>query len=310
MEKFRKNQKGLFICEECEKLYIKKDGLSKHINIAHSSVKNYYDKWLKEENENKCKICNNQTEFISLRGYKNTCSKKCGDIYTWEKVKESNMKKYGVEHQLDRKEIRKKSRITMKEKYGGETSAQSKILLSKMQDTMLNKYGVKFAAQNEKLLKKQQLTKKKKYANGAYDKEKFIQTNLKRYGVEYPQQNKEIFQKSKQSLFITSEYKNTKLTYQGSYELDFLEKFFKEIDIKNGLSMNYFFKGENHVYHSDFYIPSRNLIIEIKNSYLYEKDKSKIKVKEKTVKNLGYDYIIIIDKNYNEFSKVVLKKGA
>ena len=303
MKEFKKNQEGHFICEECRKNYVKKDGLSKHINLLHNGVKAYYDKWLKDKNEGKCKICNNQTEFTGINGYKNTCSKECGNSYAWERTKKANFEKYGVEHQLERKEIRIKSRLTMKEKYGGETSAQSKNILSKMQNTMLNRYGVKFAAQNEKLLKQQQITKRKKYENGAYDKEKFIQTNLKRYGVEYPQQNKEIFSKSKQSLFAKLGYKNTNLTYQGSYELDFLEKFYDKIDIENGPSVNYIFEEANHVYHSDFYIPSKNLIVEIKNSYLAKKDKKKIDQKEKIVKALGYEYIIIIDKKYDNFKK-------
>ena len=68
MKEFKKNQEGHFICEECRKNYVKKDGLSKHINLLHNGVKAYYDKWLKDKNEGKCKICNNQISLIAISG--------------------------------------------------------------------------------------------------------------------------------------------------------------------------------------------------------------------------------------------------
>ena len=61
MKQFRKNKKGLFICEECGGVCIKKEGLSKHISNNHSTKKEYYDKWLKEDGEGMCKICNKET---------------------------------------------------------------------------------------------------------------------------------------------------------------------------------------------------------------------------------------------------------
>ena len=89
------------------------------------------------------------------------------------------------------------------------------------------------------------------------------------------------------------------LTYQGSYELDFLEKFYDKFDIENGPSIPYLFEGKNKVYHSDFYIPSKNLIVEIKSSYILTLD-IEINEKKEACLNKGYDYICIIDKDYSQ----------
>lgn len=92
------------------------------------------------------------------------------------------------------------------------------------------------------------------------------------------------------------------LYYQGSYELDFLEKFYNKFpDIKRGPSIKYVFNGKNKVYHSDFYIPSLNLIIECKNSYGLKKFKEQIHAKERAAIKQNFNYLIIVNKNYTEF---------
>ena len=58
--------------------------------------------------------------------------------------------------------------------------------------------------------------------------------------------------------------------YRGSFEKDFLDKFSDKFEIKQGLSFKYIINEKNRTYHSDFFIPSLNLIVEIKNSYLAE----------------------------------------
>jgi len=107
---------------------------------------------------------------------------------------------------------------------------------------------------------------------------------------------------------LIKRYKDTNITYQGSYEYDFLEKFYKIFpDIKNGLSFNYYFDNKIRIYYSDFFIPSLNLIVEIKNSYLFNKCKEEIISKESAVRLAGYDYIIIIDKHYKRFKQTYVK---
>jgi hypothetical protein len=113
----------------------------------------------------------------------------------------------------------------------------------------------------------------------------------------------EFFEKSQKKQLKLQKFKNTDILYQGSYELDFLEKYFvKYPDIKRGPTIKYMFDGEFHYYHSDFFIPSLNLVIEIKNNNLFNKDFNKIKQKEIFTIKEGYNYIIIIDKNYTNLN--------
>jgi hypothetical protein len=132
-------------------------------------------------------------------------------------------------------------------------------------------------------------------------KDKTKKTCLRKYGVEYTHQNNEIFQKAFKTGLKILQYKNTNLFYQGSYELDFLEKFYNKCIIKSAPNINYIIDNEKHVYHPDFYIPFLNLIIECKSTYYYKKHKNVVDIKAKATIANGFNYFMILDKNYNIF---------
>lgn len=118
-------------------------------------------------------------------------------------------------------------------------------------------------------------------------------------------QNQKIFDKSFKTRIKIYKYKNIKLTYQGTYELDFIKNFIDKINILNGYRINYISKnGINRVYYSDFYIPSLNLIVEIKSSYTASLDDDLLEKKLATITN-GYNYILIMNKNYQEFINLI-----
>jgi len=73
---------------------------------------------------------------------------------------------------------------------------------------------------------------------------------------------------------------------------------------KNAPRIKYIFKDKEHYYFPDFYIPQLNLIVECKNSHLVKRDKDKIDAKEKAAIANGFNYIMILDKNYNDFNIV------
>ena len=300
-----------FICEECNAQYINLQALSKHIKLKHN-INTYYDKWLKEKGEGLCKICGKKTKrndkFAS--GYKTCCSKECNNKYNLLRTKEEIFKIYGVENPYQAKTVKDKIKETNKERYGVEFITQNKEIelrankkrkktnkerygsenilnnTEKREETCMQKYGVKNPVQNKEI----------------WDKIK--QTNKERYGVEFPNQNREIFDKGFKIRIQTKQYKNTTLTYQGSYELDFLEKYYDKIDIENGPSIKYQFAEKDKIYHADFFIPSLNLVVEIKNSYLYKKYYEHITAKEKGAISNGYNYIIIVDKHYKLFNQL------
>jgi uncharacterized protein YaeQ len=68
-------------CEICNKEVNGTKGLSIHLSKNHKeiSMKNYYDKYLKKENEGKCYFCENNAIFFNLtKGYHKICnSKEC-----------------------------------------------------------------------------------------------------------------------------------------------------------------------------------------------------------------------------------------
>jgi hypothetical protein len=287
MKNFRKTPEGLFICEECNKTYKdKKNGICHHVYKEHDAYE-YYNKWIKEENDDRCKICNNKTDFWSLSlGYMDSCCNiKCQKLYRIKKSREKILEKYGVTNVYKLDFVKDKRNKTMKEKYGAEQTSNSEILKERRKQTFIKKYGV-----TSYVLTKEFNEKRKKSC-------------IKKFGTENNSQNQENFEMGQKTRLTLHQFKNTDIWYQGSYELDFLEKYYeKYTNIQRAPSIKYFFNGKLHYYHPDFYIPSLNLIIEIKSSYLLKRDKEKIEEKEKSTISNGFKYIIIIDKNYKEFN--------
>jgi len=269
MKQFRKTKDDLFICEICGEICKSFKSLGCHLIKQHNiKSKEYYDKWIKQKEDGRCVICGASTTYYNLNfGYTKYCSKKCS---------------------------RNSSEVQEKEK-----------------QTNLKLYGVEYYSQDKEkrkiTQKKIENTKKKRYGNKNYNNsEKNKQTCLKRYGVEHTHQNIKIFEKSQKTRFLRKQYKDTDLWYQGSYELDFLEKYYDKIKIQRAPSIKYKHERKNKVYHPDFFIPSKNLIVECKNLYLYERYKKIINNQKGAVINKNYNYIIIINKNYNKFNLYLL----
>jgi hypothetical protein len=308
VKQFRKNKENLFVCEECGNLCKDKTVLSIHNSKIHKlNPKEYFDKWIKEENEGKCKICNKETDFIGRgQGYKNCCCKQHG--YDWNHIQINKIikEKYGITNIFQSKKIKIKIKKTKKEAYGNEYYFNPE----KIKQTNLIKYGVEYSTQSKNNKEKSIKTFIEKYGvENPYQsekiKEKIHQTNLEKYGVKNPMQNKDIFDKAQKSAFYLKQFKDTNIYYRGSYEFNFLEKYFPLFpDIINAKSIKYIFENKDLYYFPDFYIPFLNLIIEIKNSYLAKKDRDRIDIKEKATITNGFNYILIIDKDYSNFNSI------
>ena len=267
MKEFKKNNVGLFICEECGKECKDKTVLSIHnIKIHHISVKEYFDKWIKEKGDDICVICGNITKLIRNDvSYKKCCCKKCENIYSGIRTKEAIFEKFGVENVYQLESIKEKCKKVKFNKYGDE-----------------------------------------KYQN----RNKIEQTNLERYGVKTPFQNEVVWNKTQINSLRIKKFRNTNIWYQGTYELNFLNKYYdKYPEIQRGPSIKYSFDNINKLYYPDFYIPSLNLIIEIKSNYWYRIHKLNILEKEKATISNGFNYIIIIDKNYYKFDLYLKTKA-
>jgi hypothetical protein len=237
-----------------------------HIGLYHYKDKKiYYDKWLKKDNEGYCSICGNLTKFESIKYGYKNCCSK--------KCKDI------YAHNRSKEEFKKK--------YNVDYPLQTELAQINMRKTVNKKYGSDYFVQSRS----------------------YRQEMLKRYNVENTLQSPELFNKGFRKRIESGKrinsFKDTNLTYQGSYELDFLEKFYDKIDIENGPSVPYLFEGKNKVYHSDFYIPSKNLVVEIKSDYILSLDKEINEKKKATISN-GFNYILILNKNYTELEKLFL----
>ena len=128
---------------------------------------------------------------------------------------------------------------------------------------------------------------------------------LSKYGVKNPSECPNLLAKQQKSARKIHIYNDTNLTYQGSYEKDLLDIYYYHFNIQNGPTIKYLLNGKVHTYHSDFFITEYNLVIEVKNSYLYKRDYKEIKAKEEYIIKNGFSYILIIDKNYEDLNKIL-----
>ncbi len=305
MKSIKTDEKGHFICEECEKAIKNKASFGRHI-LSHGTKEIYLAKWLKEYKDGICKECGESTAILKLK-YNNFCSKSCVM---------KNRHKLGYKERVFTKEITAKSMKTIIENKR-KNPFLNKEIREKIKKTCLKKYGVDHPLKSKKIREKRSNTCLKILGcsepfQSEKVKEKSKKTCLEKYGVEYAIQNSDVHKKQVKSAFYSGInigiFQNI-IYYQGSYELDFLEKYYDLFDeIVRGPSIKYIFKGENKIYFPDFFIKSINLIVEIKSSYTLRENMDR--TKELYSKKLGYDFIMILDKNYEKFNKKYLNKNV
>lgn len=213
----------------------------------------------------KCDICGHEKQITRDKYYKNT--KRINLYACSEKCAVVKIKQVLFENHGDENyNNRDKYKETCLEKYGCENTGQLEEVQTKMKETYFSKHGV--------------------YHN---------------------MQNVDSFNKNQLSGTRTKTDELTGLIYRGTYEKDFLNYCFNnKINVKNhSKSIKYFFEDKNRVYHPDFYFESFNLIIEIKSDYYFEKFKEKNLAKQKSCLKQGYNFIFIINKNYDDFNKII-----
>ena len=205
-----------------------------------------------------------------------------------DKIKQTNLEKYGCENTTQNPEIREKMRQTYFNKTGYDYNSQNpeikqKIKKSKIK-TNLEKYGCENVFQNPEI------------------REKMRQTNLKKYGCENPTQNLYLFEKQQKSAHKLKEYimpsgDNRNIQGYEHFALDFLVKLYEESDIfthKGVPTIKYKFKNKNHIYYPDIFIPSENLIIEVKSIYTYKRYLEKNLAKQQACIDKGYNFMFMI----------------
>jgi hypothetical protein len=178
----------------------------------------------------------------------------------------------------------KKREKTSLIKYGNKNYMGTESFKKKVINIINEKYGCDNIFQNEII------------------KDRIKEVNLQKYGVEYISQNEEIHKK-----IVKSSYKKNELhglVYQGYFEKDFIERYYNKIKISKIDPVEYYL-DKKRIYFPDFFIEEINLIVEIKSSYTYKLHEEKNLAKMNACKNIGYNFIFIIDKNYDEFEKII-----
>ena len=242
----------------------------------------------------------------------NTCLKNHNVEYPTQssevivKIREKNIQKYGVDWISKSEYYKNKFKSTCLEKYGVENPFMFEKFKDKIRNTCLQKYGAENYAQSEEGKEKNVSTCLEKYGtkytfNCDDIRNKIKMTMLERYGVENCSQSEFINAKKEKTGFKPHKLNNL-ISYQGSYELDFLEKYIDLLKIERGPRIKYKFNDKDRYYFPDFYIEDLNLIIEIKSSWFLNKNLDMNNVKQKACVENGYDFIFIVDKNYELFN--------
>ena len=249
---------------------------------------------------------------FQLQSVKNKIKDTCEDRYGFsnpnknglikEKIKKTNREKYGVETVLvlksNRDKLIKKQyecwnnpewvnwfRTNFINKYGGFGFASNDIKI-KCEKTCMSNWGVKNPFQSEEI------------------KEKIVQYYIVKYGVRNPQQVESIHEKSLKTSLKIKKFRNTDMWYQGTYELDFLNKYFDLFKIVRGNPIKYQFEGSK-IYYPDFYLSDFDLLVEIKSSYTFDIDLDRNLSKIKHLNENKIGYIFIINKDYTIFNEII-----
>ena len=290
----------MIICLICKKDYKNFISLRLHINQTHKmNSKEYYDKFLKRENEGICPECGKETKFISLgkKGYHKFCSYKCrsNSKEVKEKYIQTNLEKYGVEHPFQSEEIKEKKKQTCLEKYGVEHPFQSEEIKEKKKQTSLERYGVEHPSQNKEIKEKSKQTCLEKYGvehpfQSEEIKEKKKQTSLERYGVENYNQTQEAREnhskrmKNGGAVYALSFNQNPSKPQVELYEL--VKSLFPEESI-----LNFPAQGKSgKSYSLDIAILSLKIDVEYDGSYWHQ-DEEKDEERQKDLENLGWKFL-------------------
>lgn len=124
-----------------------------------------------------------------------------------EKIKEANIKKYGVDNASRLDYIKEKRKNTFISRYGVETPLQNKEIMKRVKETNLSKYGFVNPSQVPEFREKVAATAFKHY--GVYNpsqseeiKQKVRDTNIQKYGVPCSMQSTEVKSKANKTLCL------------------------------------------------------------------------------------------------------------
>jgi hypothetical protein len=274
-----------------------------------------------------CKYCSKKLKKIRI----SFCDKKCSAFYSNSDPNIKNKKSKSISHSYSKKTDAEKRAISKKredtniERYGVTNNLHIPEVEQKIINKWIEKYGCDRPSKNSNIkeilskkaklnssetVKKAKSTSLKRYGSDnimktEIGKQRVAQSNIKKYGFASPMQNPEFcknyfnnhYKKFSAKDFTLPSGKIIKLLGFEPQILTQLLKKFNESDILIGydayekLKCTYTISGKTHRYIPDFYIQSKNLVIEVKSKYTYSFAEPK---KRYSVKNIGSSFIYAI----------------
>jgi len=217
-----------------------------------------------------------------------------------DKMKATNLQRYGVEYYSQTAEMKEKIIETTLQRYGVEHYSQSEDWKEKCKKTCMERYGVSNSNKTKAT------------------RDKIKATCLIRYGVEHPHQCQEIMEKTQKNAKKYKEYKMPsdmirKVQGYEPFALNELVKIYQEDDIitdrKEIPRITYIINDKKKYYFPDIFIKSINTIIEVKSTWTYNSKIDNIHEKENATKMAGYNYEIwIFDRKGNKIETDKIEK--
>jgi len=206
----------LIKCKICGREFKQHGDLTKHLRCEHQlEPKEYYDKFLKTEQNSTCVICGKLSRFKNLRlGYLKTCCADCTrELNTGYRNNFQNpkfiqkIKNTKIEHEKNdpnyKQSIQDKVKETSRKRFGVDHFSSAPEVKKKRELTNLKNFGATnpFAADNIKEDIRSKL--EENYGGSGYAsnilKSKIENTNLEKYGAKNPWSSKQVIQKIKET---------------------------------------------------------------------------------------------------------------
>jgi hypothetical protein len=302
-------------CLICLREFKNRKALSTHINLSHQlTSKQYYDKFIKKDDDGICLTCGQKTNYRNLNvGYLKTCSKKCDALYKKQNNKTTNYwlgKKQPKEMILKRinntdQKLKEKNREnTFLEKYGVSNYSQTSVGRKKTSDTFKGKIVKRTDEHQRKIIESKISNGTTKHTEETKRKISISNSGENNPFIRYLNNGGKI---PKNSGGISGYY--GELYFRSSLELStihyFKEKKFTILSAENNnYKVVYFIDGKQKSYYPDFFIVELDLVVEIKPHNLLSYYNNKLKTE--TAKKIFNNFKVLTEKEIPYLKKEII----
>jgi len=264
----------------------------------------------------------NSKKFHSIVDWGGAFCFRCAQKNGYEKMKQTNITRYGVSHSLQNAEFMNKKNNTTQQRFGvisatqnseiankisaghrKRTEEQKQRTQNKIKDTCIQKYNKTSIAHVPEIREKRRATCIQKYGvpepmQSTIFREKSLQTCIAKYGVPFPNQSVDVLAKTQAGSYKYKDYTMPSgdiRRVQGyePYALDLLLKEYTEDQIitsrKQIPRIRYTVENKIQYYFPDIFIPSTNTIIEVKSIWSFQHTLH-FQLKADATRAAGYTY--------------------